>query len=68
MLDGRNLLHWMQDLENIFHTKTLSQSLTRLAISRETIVQQIQEAAAWEVESAIACMCSQAVVSTNTGQ
>jgi len=58
----------MQDLENVFHTKTLSQSLTRLAISRETIVQQIQEAATWEVESAITCMCSQAVVPANAGQ
>lgn len=68
MLDDRNFLHWMQDLENILHIKTLSQSLTRLAMSRETIVQQIQEAATREVENAIVCMCSQAVVPANAGQ
>ena len=68
MLDDRNFLHWMQDLENILHIKTLSQSLTRLAMSRETIVQQIQEAATREVENAIVCMCSQVVVPANAGQ
>lgn len=53
VLDTRNSLRWMQDLENTLHIKTLPPSLTKLAISQETIVQQIQEAARWEVEKAI---------------
>ncbi|KAF9453816.1 Rho GTPase activation protein [Macrolepiota fuliginosa MF-IS2] len=53
VLNTRNLLLWMHDLENKLHVKNLLQHLTHLAIVQETIVQQIQEAAVWEVEKAI---------------
>lgn len=46
----------MHDLETKLHVKTLPQHLMHLAIVQETIIQQIQEAAAWEVERAIACV------------
>lgn len=54
-LNKRNYLLWMQDLENTLHIRTLSQHLINLAIVQETIVQQIQEAAEWEVERACEC-------------
>lgn len=54
-LNTRNYLQWMQDLENTLRNKTLPQHLINLAIVQETIVQQIQEAAEWEVEKAITC-------------
>lgn len=55
VLDTRNCLQWMQDLEDTLHVKALSQNLTKLAISQETIIQQLQEATNWEVERAITC-------------
>ncbi len=45
----------MHDLETKLHIKTLPQHLMHVVIVQETIIQQIQEAAAWEVERAITC-------------
>ncbi|KXN90023.1 Ras GTPase-activating protein gap-2 [Leucoagaricus sp. SymC.cos] len=53
VLNTRNLLQWLQDLENILHIKTLLQPFINLAISQESIIEQIQDAAVWEIERAI---------------